>query len=322
MLNSMTVVKTSSVLILISVLIPSISFGAVEISDGSVIGLWHFNGDSADSSGNGFNGNDTAVSYNPGLLNDAYFGDGSTTHTYLDTTSSLALACPFSVAFWLKQPSGGIGSGFTTPVNQWNYSESKRQWTFDNGSAANSFYFNISDNGLDAGNTKVGNTSLGSLADSWMHVVGEYDCTNMKFYLNGTLSSSTPKGSMYSVAGPYTQFSGQGGSSLVSGSLQSGMGIDELVIFNTAISTTTISELYNDGIGNEVCVTAGCASTSTPTSTSGLLPGFTSHCEVTGSSTDCIRGLDLYLSWSIEFFWFLVSMLGVFWLFKPYSKKV
>jgi hypothetical protein len=53
----------------------------VEISDGSVIGLWNKEGGSLDSSGNGHHGTDTNVTYGVGKLGDA--------GTYVFASSSL-----------------------------------------------------------------------------------------------------------------------------------------------------------------------------------------------------------------------------------------
>ncbi|MDH3324956.1 MAG: hypothetical protein OEL89_04925, partial [Candidatus Peregrinibacteria bacterium] len=89
----------------------------------------------------------------------------------------------------------------------------------------------------------IGSTGVGSVAytqGEWYHLVGLYDGTNTKFYVNGTLRASAPG------AGPVSN-----SSPLLIGKRWDGYyfngNIDDVRVYDRAISETEIANLYNVG---------------------------------------------------------------------------
>jgi hypothetical protein len=88
--------------------------------------------------------------------------------------------------------------------------------------------------------------SGGRITSGWHHLVGTYDGTSERFYVDGILQASgqwafAPNGSQSLTIGM-----NDGGSSFpFTGS------IDEVAVYNTALSPTTIQHHYNLGLGNQ-----------------------------------------------------------------------
>lgn len=273
--------------------LPFTALGAVEFSDGSVIGLWHLNGDAVDASGNGYNGTAVGASWNTGKLGNAFFSNGSNSNIYITSTSSLRMTdSTFSVSFWHY---GDINdSAFNSFVNQWNYPEGRRQWTFDNSITAggaignDNMCFSISPDGSGPNTNPM---CYGSFPTSgWNHVVGTYDGTTRKLYVNNSLVASSTASSMYLTPGTYTSFSGQGGNPAVSGWINNGNALDEIVIFNDVLTSDEVASLYASGSGAEVCVSVGCGSSGTDSGTIDFEnTGFYSTCETVEGTTSTIK---------------------------------
>ncbi len=103
------------------------------------------------------------------------------------------------------------------------------------------------DNNVDNFYTTTG--GLGTLK-KWVHVVGVYDGTSVKIYINGTLNTSSQSLGNYGPWGtntlnigfrPYTDIVG-GWNGL----------IDDTRIYNRALSATEVKQLYNQGAGTKV----------------------------------------------------------------------
>jgi hypothetical protein len=102
------------------------------------------------------------------------------------------------------------------------------------------------DNLIDAGDEVQGDIVLST--NTWYFIACTYDGTNMNFYINGTLRGSTPK------AGGTMPNGGQGiwiGGNSVWGEYFKGT-IDEVQIYNQALSQSEIQEAMNTPIGGTV----------------------------------------------------------------------
>ena len=222
----------------------------LQISNGSVQGLWAFNGNSSDTSPNGFNGSDTDINYDAGPcklgLGCAYFnGDSSyiSIGDHLDPGSG-----DFSVAGWVKTaPDPSASSrildkrGAGTSGYVWHVIADTEDTRF---SIANPTW-------------TPGDSTIASADGSWHFVAVTVDRDgNATQYVDGA-----PAGSW--------DVSGQAGNLDVSVPFVFGRGsnyagdyyqgyMNEFSWFNKVLSTTTISQLYNGGSGVEVCTTYGC----------------------------------------------------------------
>ncbi len=232
-----------------------------EISDGSVKALYHLE-DAIDSSGNGYDlTNNGSTGFNTGKLhNAADFGSNNSTK-YLQIGDNLSITSgAMSMSAWVKFNTiasgdqevvsvvdGGTqvayGIEYTGSINtlycernRWNSVNQVASWT---------------------------NGGSGLSTDTWYHIVCTYDGSDLRLYVNNDLKAGPTAASGVGSSGAYTG-TGVG----AHGGYPSGGGygkisalIDEVVITNSALSTDKISDLYNNGNGREVCVTAGCGGT-------------------------------------------------------------
>ena len=88
-------------------------------------------------------------------------------------------------------------------------------------------------------------TSFTYTLNTWIHMVGTWDGTNMKTYINGTLrGSTTPGGTAVDSGGAYIIGRDWGGNnSYIQGE------IGEVTIFNTPLSATQVSQIYANSRG-------------------------------------------------------------------------
>jgi hypothetical protein len=204
--------------------------------------------DRTDSWVNGITLVDTAAATddNPGKLgNAAEFETGesntmavATDHASLDFTSS------FSVSLWARKETASV---LEYLVSKWN-TGSQRSWNI-NCSAANVFGFAMS---TDGGNTAVvtaSATTFGSVTiNTYYHIVATFDDTanEMKIYVNGTPDTATQTGTPFNSTQPVKVSGHTTTSSLFDGR------IDEVAIWNRAITSAEVAELYNSGTGYEI----------------------------------------------------------------------
>jgi len=233
----------TTIAVLGSLLFSNFAFAAVEISDGSVVALYHLE-DEADASGNGYNLTAVGVSFAAAKLSNGANFD-ATTDTLING-NVLGGSQVFSYCAWFN--TSAVGSHQILTLTQ----------------AAES-----------NNNLFLTGTGLIRFEDSLTIYVGAYSINTdthvcitkngaggaLQFYKDGSLASSTTAGnktpSSLSIGNDFppawnTNFSGW---------------IDEVVITNNILSSTTISALYNGGAGAEVCVSAGCGAGAPATST-------------------------------------------------------
>ena len=92
--------RNFTILVVISsLLIPLSVYGIVEISDNSIIGLWHMDGDSTDASGFGRNGTDTSIDYVGAKLSSGALSNASGDVINLPTWSN---SSSLGISFWVS----------------------------------------------------------------------------------------------------------------------------------------------------------------------------------------------------------------------------
>lgn len=246
----------------------NISFASLEISDGSVKGLWHFNGDSVDSSGNGYNGADTSIVYatSSGKLGQGADFNGTNSKINFDNVLGSVLSSSSSVAFWLTMDANNLDKmildkfgTYPNPIYLYSDSLSRLQYALGDGV-----------------NQGIKYTTSALSIGSYIFVVVSYNnngaFSGQKIYINGAEASVGTSGSFTIPT--------NGANSLVAGAtindLYANIKLDELIVFNKVLTQTDIDNLYNLGNGIEVCVSVGCGGASTSTATSTQLTGFMS----------------------------------------------
>lgn len=235
------------------------ALAVVEISDGSVIGLYHME-DGVDSSGNGYNctlqGGAVAVA---GLLGDAIdFESGSSQYCNDGDTPDQT---DFSISLWVKLES----------------SESTQTPICKDDAGQRQFCTYITNTGVIGGDVNgSGAESSSGIADTtWTHLIWMWDDTGqqMAFYIDGALDDTDAIANHPAVSTANLQIGRRG---YEAGDRYFDGLIDEVVYKSGSFSGDQIAALYNAGAGDEVCVVVGCGDTGgngTSTATTTLTAG-------------------------------------------------
>ncbi len=169
------------------------------------------------------------------LANKAAYFNGSNSYTYA-SSSVQQPTTNFSVSVWSKwdsKPSGSVGlvgnfrtgGGGTQP----GLAIAKHNGT-------NVFRFYTGQNDYVSGTTNFS-------TNTWYHVVGTYDGSNMKIYVNGVLEGTQPyTGTPLTTTEPLVIGRMYGN---YSGYYHNGL-INQVRLFNNAVSSLQVTELYNE----------------------------------------------------------------------------
>jgi hypothetical protein len=291
---------TLAVLLGSILIVPLSALAATEISDGSVKGLYHLE-DEVDSSGNGHTLTNTgSVTFPAGLLDNGASFSGSN-----DLSNSTAdaffttWANQLSLSAWVKFTDVTASNYMVLAQDASDYSGP--QLRYRNISGHKKFIFEIDSN---LSSLMVTTYQDGIVNGQWYHIVVTYDggsdVSGLKIYFDGVLQ--TPNETSNTSLGTFSTMSLVLGASNAGGDPRhfSGM-LDEVVLTNAVISSSTVTSLWNGGSGSEVCITSGCGGstpTSTPTSTA-------------STSLNASDALDWLLFFIIEFV-FTLSIVGLF----------
>ena len=195
------------------------------------VAYYKLDGDAADSSGNGYTGTASNVTWQNGRFNQAGAFNGSTSIINLSTYSAISQQNNFSLSFWLK-PNGFAASSAIVKF----YSSYRN-------------YVELGLNGIlgfNATGSQV-NTPSGSITDGvWQHVAITKSSTDgTVIYVNNvavvTSSSDTGNASDFSSYSYTNYLGGWDGSSYgFPGDL------DQVRIFSSALSASNVTDLYNE----------------------------------------------------------------------------
>jgi hypothetical protein len=190
---------------------------------------YRFEGNSTDSSASGLNGTDTAITYGTSY---GYYDQGanfvaaSNSKISLGTSNTLNLTGSMSINVWIK-PSA---------LNAYQiifYRGSSAGYQLEINNANNTFFFSAR-----GGNTATAPTNS-LTAGVWQMVTMSKSGTNVSLYVNGKFLNTTASITVSSDSGQ-AAIIGQNGSN---GDKYNG-DMDDLAIFDTALSADQIKELY------------------------------------------------------------------------------
>ena len=196
-----------------------------------LIAHYPFNGNAEDESGNQNHGVVFGASLTEdryGNPNSAFYFDGVDDYIEIADDELLDLTAPFSIVTWVKTPFTPnekviIGKGEELPYTIGIRLD--RYW-FKTGNVSQSF--------INMSSTTVPN-------DSWKLLVGTYDGSTMRFYVDGILEAEEPLTAQLANDNNPLNIGRRPlniGSSYVEGK------IDDIRIYDNALSTQEISELY------------------------------------------------------------------------------
>lgn len=206
------------------------------LGDTSCIATYKLNGDSTDLSGN-YNGTDTNITYTTGYLGQSASFNGSSSFITLPGNMLNSLTAISASAWVYRRPgssdsyeyilSGGValsGQRYGIAVDD-----------AGSGSVDNKFYI------TDGAASYHTNTTCNY--NTWYHVVYTWSGTELKFYVNGALAST------FSAVSCNFPSSGNGhkiGEYHHNGNYEWAGEIDQVRIFNKAISASEVTTLYNE----------------------------------------------------------------------------
>lgn len=220
----------------------------------SIVSYWKLDeasGNAADSFGGVTLTNNNTVTYSTGLINNGADMGSSNTNKNLTSSNDLGIGSGvISVSAWIKPSSYPSSDSDPTPPTRFNI------FGVSDTTAGVSYFMHISNvsSVIKCIFSRWRNSVAIAVADytytpptsSWTHVVGTYDGTTVKVYVNdNTPGSITQSGT--GSGGPDGLAIGSNNSS---GAYYSGM-IDEVGVWKRALLSTEVTELYNGGVGRQ-----------------------------------------------------------------------
>jgi len=196
-----------------------------------LVGWWRFEGDTKDiAAANNGTVLGASGAYAAGKVGQAFSLNGSDWFVIVSDSSSLAtVSSAVTIDAWIN-PQPGSGLRVIAAKNS-----SPGSW--------GGYTLKLNDGRLEmvvADNPLLSSSALPT--NTWVHVAGVYDGTAMRLYVNGALAASTAAGAAgLANTFPLTIGANAGGTDIFSGL------IDELEIYNHALSGTEIAGIYYAG---------------------------------------------------------------------------
>ena len=200
--------------------------------------LLHLNGNSTDSSGNGNNGTDTAITYSAGKFGQGAGFNGSNSKIALSSTFT-DLTSNWTVSMWVKR--GATGNNIYPLFSRWKSTTQERQ-----------LYIYFSSNAISGRQDKIQVdipyikailTSSTTITDSNYHLITvTKNSTTWSIYIDGSLSSSIVDASSQESAqttSPYIGHNLPDVTTYFNGSL------DEVIIENRAWTASEVKKYYS-----------------------------------------------------------------------------
>jgi len=171
---------------------------------------------------------------------DQYFGDGTTSGVFNGATS-------FSVSQWVTIDPGetvSIGAANWQGVGQYQY-----LFRYRATSGGFDFYARVS------GASKLARFTTGVTSGTWYHVVGTWDGSNVRIYVNGA------PGTTAAATGTLDASTGENLIGLYQSSRADGLISNVAYWYNKALTQQEVSEIYNNGVTTDLNNFSGGAPT-------------------------------------------------------------
>lgn len=202
---------------------------------GTTAGLWHLNGNSTDSSGNGNNGTDTNITYSQanGKFGQGADFDGSTSKIDMGTSNIFNFTGDFTILMWLNPDSIANAAQLVRRGSSNGY-----QLQFDTTDAR----LALAPRGL----TTVYSSNNAIVASAWQLIGVTRSSTTVTFYRNGSPWGTATVATINSDSGQNMIIGSDPSSS--AGTEYNGK-MDELYIASTALTANQIRTMYALGVG-------------------------------------------------------------------------
>jgi len=204
-----------------------------------LVAYWPFDNDILDKSGNGNNGINYGATFVSGKINESLNFDGINNYVEVADSVSLDITNQITVEGWIKLNSF---SQRPTIAGKWRdiNGVNERGYLLTVTTDGNPLFY-ISTTGTNY--PKAGSSPLST--GQWYHLVGTYDGINIKLYVNGVLSATTPQvGNIY-LNNESLLIGANDGWGGTTRKFTNGL-IDEVKIYNRALDAIEILEHNGD----------------------------------------------------------------------------
>ena len=224
----------------------SFSSNAQNLSAG-LMAHYPFDGNANDYSGNNNNGTlngPVSVADRFGNPNSAYYFDGVNDEVTINNSSTLNPTSGISICAWYKSISFS-GNGFSPIFTKGYTSHSEPYYQYKlgvNGTSYNSkFSFAVSVNGI---RQQISSAANSWTPGNWYFLVGTYDGSTVKLYVDGILASSSAVTGTLSAFATNIKF----GNNTTANDYINGT-IDDTRIYDRALTPAEIQILYQNSMG-------------------------------------------------------------------------
>lgn len=217
-----------------------------------LVGYWPFNGNANDESGNGNNGTINGATLTTdrfGNNSSAFDFDGQSNYIEVVSSNSLNVTNSYTLSVWIN-------------VSQWSFlspiDEHSIISKIDNGNWYGGYeVWTTNNNGTIAHSGNIGNsnvliTSSNYIENVWYNVLLTYDGNSLKMFVNGILVNSQSKSGQIQTSSIPLRFGRRGGAGFYNNWFKGK--IDDIGIWNRALTQQEITNLYNSANSNE-CLT-------------------------------------------------------------------
>ena len=210
-----------------------------------LVGYWPFSGNANDVSGNTNNGTNNSATLTTdrfGIANSAYTYNGTSSFINVPNSASLQFNGAITISTWFNASYIPVGATASTSYILSKGADGNTPYSWcsflDNTNLGLSIFNNNNLNN----SALIPNSKFPISLNTWYNVVYTFDGTNAKAYINGQLKTS--------VAATYTTFSNiydlKFGRRHISGLPYFFNGkLDDIGVWNRALSTQEISNMYN-----------------------------------------------------------------------------
>ncbi len=245
--------------------------GRAMLSTGDIVSYWKFDegsGTSVNDSADGNQGTISGAAWVPGRIGSALSFDGNV--VTIPDAANLTILDQVSVEAWVKISAFG-GGDQNTIIAKWRDSspDSHNYYLGLLRSGPAIFYVGINGN-------IYGGASQPLQTNQWYHLAGTYDGAAVKLYVNGVLANSQSAiGTLWTGSTPvYIGASPEGQFPRYFHGL-----IDEVAVFNEALTDADIQQHYQNGLAVTVADSSGNYTLTVPYNWSGVVtpskPGYT-----------------------------------------------
>ncbi len=217
-----------------------------------LVSWWRGEGTGSDAAGPNTGALINAVAFSPGRVGQSFDLDGSSAHVRIPDSPSLHFTNAISIEGWIYPTA--VGGAYHDIFTKWDIFTGLDQRSYGTGIIPNgTFAFSLCPDGTTT--TIVIQSTSVIPVNQWIHFVDTYDGSKVRLYLNGALQVEAA----YSLG----IFPGNGaigiGASVGGGSpgqfLSPFQGkIDEISVYNRALTAAEIQAIYNAGSGG-MCFT-------------------------------------------------------------------